>query len=129
MNYIPNSIAKSLASSSTNSIVLLIPSFSNDVFKEVIDGVKEICDQWNYNLLISDFSYTPLEEQHIIEKYMQQNVDGFILTETFHTQKTIELLKTANIPTVEIMNIYDNPNFLANIGIDQYVAAKELIRF
>lgn len=129
MNYIPNSIAKSLASSSTNSIVLLIPSFSNDVFKEVIDGVKEICDQYNYNLLISDFSYTPLEEQRIIEKYLQQNVDGFILTETFHTQKTKDLLQMANIPAVELMNIYENPNFLANIGINQYAAAEYLIKF
>ncbi|MFC0322134.1 LacI family DNA-binding transcriptional regulator [Gallibacterium melopsittaci] len=129
MNYIPNSIAKSLASSSTNSIVLLIPSFSNDVFKEVIDGVKEICDQYNYNLLISDFSYTPLEEQRIIEKYMQQNVDGFILTETYHTQKTIDLLNTAHIPTIELMHIYENPHFLANIGINQYAAAEYLVRF
>ncbi|AWB53659.1 LacI family DNA-binding transcriptional regulator [Pasteurella multocida] len=129
MNYIPNNIAKSLASSSTNSIVLLIPSFSNDVFNEVIEGVKRVCDQWNYNLLISDFSYTPLEEQRIIEKYLQQNVDGFILTETFHTQKTMDLLKIANIPTVEIMHIDSSPNFLANIGIDQYAAARYLIKF
>ncbi|GJJ79657.1 LacI family DNA-binding transcriptional regulator [Pasteurella canis] len=129
MNYIPNNIAKSLASSSTHSIVLLIPSFSNDVFNDVIDGVKEICDKWNYNLLISDFSYTPLEEQRIIEKYLQQNVDGFILTETFHTQKTMDLLRIANIPTIEIMQIDKSPNFLANIGIDQYAAAKHLVEF
>lgn len=129
MNYIPNSIAKSLASSSTNSIVLLIPSFSNDVFNDVIDGVKTVCDQQNYNLLISDFSYTPLEEQRIIEKYLQQNVDGFILTETLHTQQTIDLLNGANIPAVELMNIDANPHFLANIGINQYAAAEQLMRF
>lgn len=41
----------------------------------------------------------------------------------------MDLLKISNIPTVEIMHIDSSPNFLANIGIDQYAAARYLIKF
>jgi len=129
MNYIPNNFAKSLASTSSHSIAMLIPCFSNAVFLDAIAGVTDICNQYAYNLLLGDSSYTPLGEEEVIRKYLQQNVDGFILTETFHTQDTINLLNSSNIPTIEIMDVTDTPNFLANIGVNQYKATIAIVEY
>ncbi|WED26749.1 LacI family DNA-binding transcriptional regulator [Vibrio sp. DW001] len=129
LHYIPNNAAKTLASASSKSIVLLVSSFTNSVFSEIIRTAKIECELLGYNLLIGDSSYTPIGEEAVIEKYLQQNVDGFILTETLHSSKAQNLIKQSYIPTIEIMDIIDSPTFDANIGVDQYCAAKEITHY
>ena len=129
LNYIPNDAAKTLASSSSKAIVLLVSSFTNSVFAEIIETAKVECERLGYNLLIGDSSYTQIGEELVIEKYLQQNVDGFILTETLHSSKAKQLITQSHIPAIEIMDIIDTPTFDANFGIDQHAAAKEITNY
>lgn len=126
LNYIPNVAAKNLASASSKSIVLIVPSFTNSVFSDVIETAKEQSRLRGYQLLIGDSAYTTLGEEKAIEHYLQHNVDGFILTETSHSNKTISLLTNSGVPVVEIMDVIEQPTFDANFGIDQSAAAEEI---
>jgi LacI family gluconate utilization system Gnt-I transcriptional repressor len=129
LNYLPNAAAKTLASASSKSIVLVIPSFTNSVFSEIISAAKSQCEAYDYNLLIGDSSYTKLGEEKVVENFISRNVDGFIFTETEHSLATQNLLRKANIPAVEIMDHLVKPNFNANFGVDQIAAATELTEY
>lgn len=129
LNYIPNVAAKNLASASSKTIALIVPSFTNSVFADVIGCARKICDSRGYQLLIGDSTYTILGEEKAVEHYLQHNIDGFILTETSHSSKTISLLQRAHIPVIEIMDVIDTPTFDGNFGIDQVEAAGELTRY
>ncbi|WED24233.1 LacI family DNA-binding transcriptional regulator [Vibrio sp. JC009] len=129
LHYIPNVAAKTLASSSSRSIVLIVPSFTNSVFSEIISTAKKKCEDSGYNLLIGDSTYTLMGEEKVIENFLQHNVDGFILTETNHSSKSRTLIKNAGLPVIEIMDVLDNPTFNANFGVDQIAAATELTEY
>ena len=129
LSYIPNVAAKTLASSSSKSIVLVIPSFTNSVFPEIISAVKTCCDKAGYSLLIGDSSYTQFGEERVVQNFMSRNVDGFIFTETEHSQATIDLILSSGLPAIEIMDIIDKPTFNANFGVDQTQAAVDLTEF
>ncbi|MDW6092518.1 LacI family DNA-binding transcriptional regulator [Vibrio rhizosphaerae] len=129
LNYIPNVAAKTLASSSSKSIVLVVPSFTNSVFAEIISVVKAECDELGYNLLIGDATYTKFGEEKVVENFLSRNVDGFILSETEHTLDTKRMIDSANLPTVEIMDSIEKPNFNANFGVNQIEAAACLTEY
>ncbi|WP_027695165.1 LacI family DNA-binding transcriptional regulator [Vibrio litoralis] len=129
LNYIPNVAAKTLASSSSKSILLVVPSFTNTVFPEIISATKLKCEALGYNLLVGDSEYTELGEEKIVKDFLSRNVDGFIFTETIHSWGTVELIKNSACPAVEIMDIIKEPTFDANFGVDQSEAATELTSY
>ena len=62
------------------------------MFNDVMLGVKAVADKANYALMIGDSTYTELGEERTVESYIQQNVSGFILTSTRHTEETRKML-------------------------------------
>lgn len=129
LNYIPNLAAKTLALSSSKSILLVVQSFTNSVFTDIISATKAKCEALGYNLLIGDSEYTELGEEKIVKDFLSRNVDGFIFTETVHSQGTIDLIKKSACPAVEIMDFINEPTFDANFGVDQIEAATELTSY
>jgi len=128
LNYIPNQAARSLHLDYSNTIALLIPSFVNMVFDDVITGVKSVTDKHGYALMVGTSTYSELGEETIVESYIQQSVDGIILTSTRHTERTINMLNSAGLPVAEIMNMSDAP-FDINYGVDQEAAAADITRY
>ncbi|MEP3351108.1 MAG: LacI family DNA-binding transcriptional regulator [Marinomonas sp.] len=129
LNYIPNLAAKTLALSSSKSLVLIIPSFTNSVFSEIISAAKQTCESNGYSLLIGDSSYNKMGEEKVVANFLSRNVDGFIFTETEHSLATINMIKTSGLPAVEIMDVVKKPTFNANFGVNQYDAASELTKY
>lgn len=127
LNYIPNQAARSLHLNYSNTLALLIPSFVNNVFNDVITGVKSVADESGYSLMVGTSTYDKNEEEKVVESYIQQSVDGFILTSTQHTERTLSILRSANVPVAEIMDVSENP-FNINYGVDQESAAAEITK-
>lgn len=128
LNYIPNRAAQSLSAHNNKTIALLLPSFGNNVFNEVVFGAKSVADAMNYSLMIGDSTYSELGEERVVESYIQQAVSGFILTSTRHTAETIKMLKASNAPVAEIMDISES-TFDLNYGVDHKQAATELTQY
>ena len=125
LNYIPNRAAQSLCSDNNRTIALLLPSFGNNVFNDVMLGVKAVADKANYALMIGDSTYTELGEERTVESYIQQNVSGFILTSTRHTAETRKMLLATGTPVAEIMDISSEP-FDINYGVNNALAAQSM---
>ena len=62
LNYIPNRAAQSLSIQNNKTIALLLPSFGNNVFNDVVSGVKAVADELGYALMIGDATYSELGE-------------------------------------------------------------------
>ena len=125
LNYIPNRAAQSLSIQNNKTIALLLPSFGNNVFNDVVSGVKAVADELGYALMIGDSTYSELGEERIVESYIQQAVSGFILTSSRHTDETIRMLKTSDAPVAEIMDMSES-TFDINYGVDHFNAAKAM---
>src|ERR1700688_863858 len=85
--YVPNRIARSLASQHTNIVGLGVASLRNSLFAETIQGVADILGS-SFDLLIADSGYSLKGEEAAVLAFLSQRVCGIVMHNTKHTQRT-----------------------------------------
>lgn len=125
--YIHNRAPAMLAQASSKAIAILLPSLSNQVFANFTQGVEFITNQRGYEVLISHFAYNEQTEERKVAAMLSYHVDGIILTGTTHTEQTQKMLRMANIPVVEAMELTENPIDMV-VGLDHELAAYTAVK-
>ncbi len=130
LGYHPDPAASALASKVTNNIALLLPSLTNTVFEDVLDGIYEGCEGTRYFIQIGDTRYSSLKEEALIESFLRQKPAGMIVTGFEQTEKAHAMLSAASCPVVQIMDYGEEPIDMA-VGFDHeaagYAAAVHLL--
>ncbi|WP_076415355.1 LacI family DNA-binding transcriptional regulator [Shewanella sp. UCD-KL12] len=124
--YIQNRAPAMLSKASSKAIGILLPSLSNQVFARFAQGIEEVASSHGYQTLIAHFGYSDLEEESKIASLLSYQVDGLILTETSHTNRTLQMIGTANIPVVEAMELPHTPIDMA-VGLNHQAAAYDVV--
>jgi LacI family gluconate utilization system Gnt-I transcriptional repressor len=128
LGYVPNRAARALASRQSNVIVVLVPSLSNFVFNAVIDGIQEVVDAANYQLLIGNTRYSDAEEEKLLNIYLQSNPDGILLSGLTHSPRVEQMLAASGVPVVSMMDMAANPKQLS-VGFSQHDAGHTMTRY
>lgn len=126
MGYIQNRAPAMLSKSSSRAIGILLPSLSNQVFAQFTQGIEAITKPHGYETLIAHFGYSASEEEAKVASLLSYQVDGLILTETSHTTRTLQMIRKADIPVVEAMELPDSPIDMA-VGLDHRAAAYQVV--
>lgn len=121
LGYIPNRSASVLASSKSKLIGVLIPSLSNVVYNDVLRGIYDITVAVNYQVLLSNTHYSPIEEERAIRTLLGQSPEGLIITGGEQTDAAKALLKASGVPVVQMMDKVDRPIDM-NVGFSHYRA-------
>ena len=79
MGYRPHRWARSLVTSKTSIVGVVIPDISHSFFAEVTLGVEEVINRAGYNLLLCGSCLDPAKEQAEIEMLVSSLVDGLIV--------------------------------------------------
>ena len=116
-----------MSKSTSHAIGVLLPSLTNQVFADVIKGVEAVTEPAGYHLMLSHYGYSPEIEERSLSSLLSYNVDGVILSESQHTGRTLRMLQTAGVPTVEIMDTHSTP-FEQAVGFDNVSAAYDMVR-
>lgn len=122
IGYIANKAPTLLSNAKSHAIGVLVPSLTNQVFAEVIRGIEEIIDPAGYQTMLAHYGYSKDAEEARLEKLLSYNIDGIILSESVHTDRTRKMLDTAGIPVIEIMDSVSAPINQA-IGINNAAAS------
>ncbi|WP_419570944.1 LacI family DNA-binding transcriptional regulator [Rheinheimera sp.] len=125
LGYIRNHAASALASNRSGVLAVIIPSLSNIVFNEVLQGVYSAVKQHQLQVILGDCHYSPLEEEKLITTLLSQSPEGMILTGTDQTDYAKRLLKNAGIPVVQLMELTEQPIDL-NIGFSHLAAGLDM---
>lgn len=79
LGYVSNSIAKSLRSSKSNCIGLLVPNISNYFSVDIIEPIEWILREQGYRLIIG-YSHEDIEcEKEQVEIFNSQQIDGMLM--------------------------------------------------
>ncbi|MGR0279331.1 gluconate operon transcriptional repressor GntR [Marinomonas dokdonensis] len=122
LGYIPNRAPDILSKSKSRSIGVLLPSLANQVFSDVIHGVESVLEPAGYQTMLAHYGYSKEAEEAQITTLLSYNVDGLIISESYHTERVRKMLKVAGIPVIEIMDSA-SPAIEQAIGIDNQAAA------
>ncbi|WP_217593185.1 LacI family DNA-binding transcriptional regulator [Cohnella sp. GbtcB17] len=128
LNYQPNSAARGLVTRKTNSVCLFTPhpatdffSFSgNNDFNGLLQGIGEVLDHKDYNLLLAWDSLGHKTKTPKLVKLMRERaMDGVLICLPEHDFKTIEELTEQNFPVV-IVGSNSQANRVNSVDVDNY---------
>ncbi|EFO32075.1 LacI family transcription regulator [Roseibium sp. TrichSKD4] len=123
LGYRPNSNARSLATTQSDLIGISIPTLFNNVFSEIIDGMRQTFQQAGYASVIDTTEYDPKAELAWVERMLSWRPAGLILTGTTHSSELQEALKGTKVPIIEIWDTTNTPIDTC-VGIDHFSAGQ-----
>jgi LacI family gluconate utilization system Gnt-I transcriptional repressor len=109
-------------------IAVLLPSFSNAVFADLLAGVEDALEQDDYQLLIGNTRYSELKEEKLLGIYLQSNPDGVLLTGVRQSPRVKQMLAAAGVPVVSMMDLSPEPDRML-VGFSQEKAGHTLTRY
>lgn len=127
LGYVPNRLPDILTKAQSYSIGVLLPSLTNQVFDEVLRGIESVIEPKGYQAMLAHYGYGKHTEEKRIEILLGYNVDGIILSESYHTERANKILTASGIPIVEIMDSISPPLQQA-VGFDNVKASGDATR-
>ncbi len=127
LGYVPNRIAGALASQRVNLVAVIIPSLSNLVFPEVLRGISEALEGSGLQPVVGVTNYLPEREEQVLYELLSWRPAGVILAGLEHSDRSRAMLKGAEVPVVEIMDV-DGEAIDAVVGISHHRAGLEMAR-
>jgi LacI family gluconate utilization system Gnt-I transcriptional repressor len=102
LNYVPDAIASSLALRRSQMVALVVPSVSNPVFADPIQGMADGLRGRGYHLLLAGTSAAPKDAEALVRTLLGHRPAGFVMHGGNHTQGMRDLLHRVSVPVVEI---------------------------
>lgn len=95
LNYIPSSAARSLASKRSHTLGAIVPTLTNAIFAEGLNGFEAGCRARGYTMLLAVSNYDLGGEEHLVRTMIERGVEGIMLVGAEHTPRTFALLDQA----------------------------------
>ncbi|WP_020078824.1 DNA-binding transcriptional regulator IdnR [Klebsiella aerogenes] len=124
-NYIPNRAPEILLNARSKTIGMLIPSFRNQIFSDVLAGIEFVTSAHQYQTLIANYEYDIQREEREVLNLLSYNIDGLILTSSQHSERMIQYVRASGIPVAELMDFGGKPLDI-QVGFDNEKAARDM---
>nr|WP_299244871.1 LacI family DNA-binding transcriptional regulator [uncultured Halomonas sp.] len=126
VGYVRNMLAGSLASASSRVIAAIVPSLSNVVFIEVINGLQNEFERHGYQILLGNTDYDLERECQLVRTFLGWSPAALIITGLRHSDACQRLLKQWEGPIAEIMELGEAIGL--NVGLDHAEAGRCMAR-
>ncbi len=121
LGYVPNRIAGSLASLDSQLVGVVIPSLSNIVFPEVLQGINAGLAGTNRQSVISVTDYDLDKEEVVVRNLLAWQPAAVLIAGSTHTDATRRMLDQSGIRIVEFMET-DYPPVDVAVGLSHVAA-------
>ena len=125
LGYLPNQAASSLASASSNTIAMIVPSLSEAGCAEMFAGLQKVLQPAGYQIMLAESQHRIEREEKLLETLLSYNLAAAILLSVEHSANVRQWLDNLTIPVLEIGALTDSPIDM-NIGIDYVEAMYQL---
>ncbi|KYQ97350.1 transcriptional regulator [Serratia plymuthica] len=106
-------------------IGVLVPSFNNQIFADLLAGIESVTLDQGYQTLVVNYDYSrEREEEHIVQ-LLAYPIAGLILTDSQHTLRAEKYLTAAKIPVAQVMDL-EGPAGRIAVGFDNYQAGYDM---
>lgn len=123
LGYVANPAARALASARSQSVVVLIPSLSNQLFIDTLEAIHEVMRPRGLEVLIGNYHYDIAEEENLIRNYLAYQPCGMLLTGFERSEGSRQLLAASHVPCVHMMELGGEAGALS-VGFSQHQAGR-----
>ncbi|MFN7225086.1 MAG: LacI family DNA-binding transcriptional regulator [Paracoccaceae bacterium] len=125
LNYLPDMTARSMAVANSNLVGIALPTLFNDVFADVLSGMRGTFRNAGFATVIETTDYERAREAEWVERLLSWRPAGIVLTGFDHDASVQRMLAGSGVPVVEIWDWRPDPIDLC-VGIDHRAAGQEL---
>lgn len=122
LDYIPNLAAGTLATNASHLVAVILPNLSNSIFADTLQSISDSLRDSGYQLLVGYSDNSPEIEESLVRTFLSRRADAIVLTGHMHSEHTNALLRSADIPIVEMWSVSEKP-IGACVGISNFDAA------
>jgi len=127
LNYIPNSVAKSLKLGKSNTIAILIPNINNLVYPEIVRGIEDCARENGYTVILCNTSEDMEQEKNYVQTLLNRQVDGMIVASYTEKHRHIDELNKRQFPIVLALRGKDES--FNTVGVDNAHWAYQAVRY
>lgn len=126
LGYAPNTVARALARSTTNTIGLAISSTKHRYFSDVINAIEEECSKLGMMVLLANTRDDPECELDMVTALHQRRVDGIIIAPSCGPDNSaLTYLREQRIPSVMVDRLPDVA--LDGVGVENRQALATMV--
>ncbi|MBC2398298.1 LacI family transcriptional regulator [Clostridium tetanomorphum] len=112
LNYIPNSVARSLSTKKSETIGIILPDITNPFFSEMARAIEDGANNLGYNVIFCNTDNEETKEEKYTRLLISKLVDGVIFISGGESTKSINILVNNNVPFVVVDRpINDNKDY------------------
>lgn len=100
LGYVPNALARGLRSKRTNTLALVMTDITNPFFTNIARGVEDTASESGFSVIFCNTDESETEEYKYAQIMAQKQVDGILLVPACKKSRTVEFLKSIDIPAV-----------------------------
>jgi DNA-binding LacI/PurR family transcriptional regulator len=102
MNYVPSTVARSLAANKTWTIGMVLATISDPFMGRVVEGVEQVAIESGFNVFISTSQNDSQRETEVIKVLQQRRVDGIIVIASHLSDHYPRFFERSKVPIVVI---------------------------
>jgi LacI family transcriptional regulator, gluconate utilization system Gnt-I transcriptional repressor len=114
--YVPNRLAGGLASSGSRLVGVIVPSLTNVVFPEVLEGIRSALEGTGFQAVVGVSDYDLETEQNLVGSLLAWKPEAMVIAGLDHTDAARAMLEASGVRIAEVMEIDSQPIDLA-IGL------------
>lgn len=126
LRYTPNIAARTLITSKTSTLGVLLPDLHGEFFSEVIRGIDQAAQRQAYHLLVSS-SHNEKSEIEAALRAMHGRVDGLIVMSPGIDAQTLTGNLPATLPVV-LLNCFVDGSSFDSLNVDNFAGAYAVVR-
>ncbi|MGW1272135.1 LacI family DNA-binding transcriptional regulator [Streptomyces sp. NPDC002491] len=100
LGYRPNTVARSLRTTRTQTIGLIIPDVVNPFFSELAWAVEEAAHQYGYSVILCNANEETERQDGYIDLMLARRVDGLLLTPVLEESSALRAVERQGVPMV-----------------------------
>src|SRR6056297_291676 len=128
LNYMPNRLAGTLAGGQSRQVAVVLPSLSNSVFSDVLNGLETRLEQAGHHPILGVSNYDPALEERLVADLLSWRPAGLVLAPAVSTAETRRLLAASGVPVVEIMDADPDPIDVV-VGLSQRATGRAMAHY
>lgn len=108
LNYVPNSLARSLRSQRTHILALLLADLANPFWTTVARGVEDVANRQGFSVILCNTDEKEHKQAEYIGVLLSKRVDGFLLVPTAAELEPVQMIQRQNTPVVVLDRTLNN---------------------
>jgi len=100
LGYVPNTLARSLRLSQTNTLALVLTDITNPFWTTVARGVEDAASDAGFNVILCNTDESEVEQDKYLKVLLQKRVDGVLLVPVRCTRETVQVIQSQKVPLV-----------------------------